>query len=59
MIRHPEVARRAQAEIDSVNECERLPKFEDRANLPYIECIMKEIWRRVRKFFNQNFLFTY
>ena len=45
MIRHPEVAKKAQAEIDRVIGNERLPTFEDRASLPYIDCILKEVHR--------------
>lgn len=45
MTLHPEVAARAQAEIDRVCGTERLPAFEDRARLPYIDCIMKEVFR--------------
>ena len=42
---HPEVVKRAQDEIDRVVGTERLPTYEDRENLPYIECIVKEIFR--------------
>lgn len=45
MVRHPEVAKRAQAEIDRVVGSERLPRYEDRADLPYVECMLKEIIR--------------
>ncbi|KAG2053796.1 cytochrome P450 [Suillus hirtellus] len=39
------VQKRAQAEIDSVIGKERLPTFEDRASLPYIEAVLRETWR--------------
>ena len=42
---HPEVQRRAQAQIDSVISRDRLPTFEDRSRLPYIEAICKELLR--------------
>ena len=43
LVLHPEVQRRAQAEIDSVVGRERLPDFED--PLPYIEAVCREISR--------------
>lgn len=42
---HPEVQKRAQAQIDSVISRDRLPTFEDRSRLPYIEAICKELLR--------------
>ncbi|KAG2090009.1 cytochrome P450 [Suillus discolor] len=45
MVLYPEVQKRAQAEIDSVVGKERLPTFEDRASLPYIEAVLRETWR--------------
>jgi cytochrome P450 len=45
MALHPDKARKAQAEIESVVGSERLPTFKDRANLPYIESIIKEVYR--------------
>jgi cytochrome P450 len=49
MLLHPDVLRRAQAEIDAVVGRERLPTFEDRANLPYIRVMVRETlrWRPV------------
>ncbi|EIM88908.1 cytochrome P450 [Stereum hirsutum FP-91666 SS1] len=46
---YPDVMRKAQAEIDSVVGRDRLPTFEDRARLPYIRAIVKEVlrWRPV------------
>jgi cytochrome P450 len=41
----PEVQRKAQLEIDRVIGNSRLPGFEDRANLPYIDAIVKEVLR--------------
>ena len=45
MITHPEVFKKAQKEIDAVVGSERLPTFEDRPNLPYLECVMNEVLR--------------
>ncbi|KAI0074482.1 cytochrome P450 [Panus rudis PR-1116 ss-1] len=42
---HPEVQKRAQAELDTVVGPNRLPNFEDRASLPYVEAIIKEALR--------------
>ena len=42
---YPEVQRRAQAQLDSVVSRDRLPTFEDRSRLPYIEAICKELLR--------------
>lgn len=45
LARHPEVVKKAQAEINQKIGRERLPTSSDRKNLPYIECIMKEVIR--------------
>ncbi|KAG0697627.1 cytochrome P450 [Suillus ampliporus] len=45
MVSYPDVQRRAQAEIDSVTGRDRLPTFEDRASLPYVESVMRETYR--------------
>jgi hypothetical protein len=45
MILYPEVQRKAQAEIDNVVGTRRLPSFDDRGNLPYVEAIVKEVLR--------------
>ena len=42
---YPEIQKRAQEEIDRVAGKNRLPTFEDRADLPYIDCIIKETLR--------------
>ncbi len=47
MVRYPEVYRKAQHELDSVIGDHRLPDFDDRGSLPYLECIMKEVYRCV------------
>ncbi|TFY72458.1 hypothetical protein EVG20_g545 [Dentipellis fragilis] len=45
MTLHPEIQKKAQAEIDAVVGPDRLPNFSDRANLPYVDAIVKEIAR--------------
>jgi len=45
MILHPEVQEKAQEEIDRVVGQDRLPTQDDRAALPYVEAILKEILR--------------
>jgi cytochrome P450 len=41
----PQVQRRAQAELDIVVGRDRLPTFNDRPRLPYIEALCKELMR--------------
>ncbi|KAI1308260.1 cytochrome protein [Xylaria venustula] len=41
----PEVQLKAREEIDRVVGTDRLPSFNDRENLPYIEAVLKEAWR--------------
>jgi len=45
MVLHPEVYKKAQAEIDRVVGDTRLPDYGDRDSLPYLECILKEVYR--------------
>lgn len=47
MVLYPEVQTRAQAEIDSVigEGLQRLPHWEDRSSLPYIDAVLKETLR--------------
>ncbi|KAI0312135.1 cytochrome P450 [Amylostereum chailletii] len=45
MTLYPDVQRRAQQELDDVIGRDRLPTFEDREQLPYINCIVKETLR--------------
>lgn len=49
MILHPEVQAKAQAELDAVVGCGRLPEISDRPNLPYINAVILELlrWRPV------------
>ncbi|KAG5652975.1 hypothetical protein H0H81_002873 [Sphagnurus paluster] len=45
MILHPECQARAQAELDAVVGSQRLPEFDDRDSLPYLECLLHETLR--------------
>lgn len=45
MTLYPEAQKRAQAELDSVIGRDRLPTIQDKAHLPYMECLTKEIHR--------------
>jgi cytochrome P450 len=45
MVLCPDVQKRAQAEIDSAIGRDRLPTFEDRPSLPYIDAIVRETFR--------------
>ena len=45
MVLHPEAFRRAQDELDRVVGRSRLPDFEDRGSLPYLDCILREVLR--------------
>ncbi|PCH38762.1 cytochrome P450 [Wolfiporia cocos MD-104 SS10] len=47
MVLYPEVFQKAQAEIDRVIGRERLPDFGDRDSLPYLECVIQEVYRCV------------
>ncbi|THH03724.1 hypothetical protein EW145_g6055 [Phellinidium pouzarii] len=50
MVLNPKIAKKAQFELDYVTGGERLPLFEDRDSLPYIDCIFKECLRWVPPF---------
>jgi cytochrome P450 len=45
LVLFPQVQRRAQAELDAVVGRDRLPTFNDRPRLPYIEASCKELMR--------------
>ena len=45
MILNPDVAKKAQAEIDAVVGQDRLPSFADRERLPYINALVLEVIR--------------
>ncbi|KAI0291062.1 cytochrome P450, partial [Multifurca ochricompacta] len=45
----PDIQKRVQDELDAVTGRERLPTFEDRPKLPFVEAVCKETlrWRPV------------
>ena len=45
MVLYPDVQAKAQAEIDSAVGRERLPGFNDRDSLPYVDALCKEVLR--------------
>ena len=45
MMLFPDIQRKAQEEIDMVVGTDRLPSFDDRASLPYVDAIVKEVFR--------------
>lgn len=45
MALYPEVQKKAQAELDAVVGSTRLPTMADRARLPYIEGVIREVYR--------------
>ncbi|KAH9477688.1 Cytochrome P450 monooxygenase 98 [Psilocybe cubensis] len=49
LLNHPDVFKKAQAQIDSVVKPGRLPDFDDEASLPFVTAIIKESmrWREV------------
>lgn len=45
MLMNPDAQLRAQEEIDSLTNGERLPTFEDREKLPYVQALLDECFR--------------
>jgi cytochrome P450 len=45
MVLYPEVQAKAQAEIDRVVGKNRLPDFDDRSALPYLDAVLRETLR--------------
>ena len=45
LVLYPEVQKRAQAELDAVITRDRLPTFDDRPRLPYIDAMCRELLR--------------
>ena len=45
MLLYPDVQKKAQAELDRVVGNDRLPNFNDRERLPYIDALVKETLR--------------
>lgn len=52
MTLYPECLKKAQEEIGRVVGSDRLPEFEDRESLPYLECIIKEVYRYIASTFD-------
>lgn len=45
MAKYPDIQKKAQAEISQVIGSSRLPTYDDRASLPYIEALYREVLR--------------
>lgn len=45
MTLYPEVQKKAQQEIDLTIGTDRLPDIRDRAHLPYVDALVKEVMR--------------
>ena len=45
LVLYPEVQKRAQAELDTVTTRDRLPSFDDRPRLPYVDALCRELLR--------------
>ena len=45
MVKNPRIWKRAQAEIDAAIGTNRLPEYEDRPLLPYVDAIIRETLR--------------
>jgi cytochrome P450 len=42
---NPAILKRAQAELDSITDRERLPSFDDKDRLPYMHAVILEVLR--------------
>jgi cytochrome P450 len=49
MLLYPDIIRKAQRELDAVTGRERLPTFEDRSRLSFVDAVCKEAlrWRPI------------
>ena len=58
MTMHPEIQRKAQAEIDRVVGNDRFPTLADQPKLPYVDAVAKEVlrWRPVGPLGKSNVL---
>jgi len=45
MLLFPDIQKKAQDELDSVIGRDRLPTFEDRPRLPFVDAVCKEVLR--------------
>lgn len=58
MTQHPEIYQKAREEMARVTGNARLPDFEDRPSLPYLECIMKEVFRYDASLYHYTCVFS-
>ncbi len=42
---HPDIQKKAQSEIDRITGKARLPDFQDRPSMPYMEAMYREVMR--------------
>ena len=58
MAMHPDVQHKAQEELDTVIGQDRLPDFNDRDKLPYINAIVKETlrWHSITPIGKSNYI---
>jgi cytochrome P450 len=45
MLKYPDIQRKAQKELDAKVGRDRLPDYQDKEKLPYIDAVIKEITR--------------
>jgi cytochrome P450 len=45
MALHPDIQKKAQIEIDTSTGAHRLPEFEDRPSMPFVEALYREVMR--------------
>ena len=55
MVTHPHIYKRLQVEMDEHIGTDRLPDFDDRASLPFLNATIKETLRSVS---SSDFVFT-
>lgn len=53
-IMHPGVFKKAQEEIDRVVGNTRLPDFDDKPSLPYLDCVIREVFRHVARLYARS-----
>ena len=58
MVIYPDIQEKARREIDSVIGLGRLPDFNDRGSLPYIDAVVKEGTILLRQVLPRGFLVT-
>lgn len=45
MILFPDAMKKAQTELDAIIGVEHYPEFKDESSLPYVEALIKEVFR--------------